>query len=160
MSQESSANLAQRKLSTKVIMAPHQITKALIPDGEKEITLCRIYGRATSTKTGHSNFGEWVAFIGDFKAVNYLTGETFAANKVLLPKVAEEQVMAKLASAGPEARGVEFAYEVGITLDKDPRSGRGYQYAIKNLSKTVGVDPLATMEADLPPVPKVKAAKG
>lgn len=158
MSEEGTADLAQRKLSVKVIMQPQAITKALIPEGEKEIALCRIWGRASSTKSGHSQFGDWTAFLGDFKAVNYLTGEKFASNKVLLPKLCEEQVMAKLASMGPEARGVEFAYEIGIAIDKDPRSGRGYQYVTKSLTKITGADPLATMEADMPPLPKMKRA--
>jgi hypothetical protein len=153
-------NMIHKKLAAKIIMAPIKIGRPLLDEqGKKEMDLFQIAGIATDTKVGVSNFGEWVALLGDFQATNVYTGEIMRAAKVLLPPILLELVQGKMAGQGSDGRGVTFAFMVGIKVDEDPRSSLGYTYYAKNIVAPSADDPMTKLLASVPSVKVQKLAE-
>lgn len=118
----------QKKISvSKVIGGKPKIAK--IVEFFKENTtaavmpLCRMYGTATGTKEGVSDFGEWRALTGQFRGVNIADGETFDSGVCFLPDVAQDMVLGALNGG---AQAVDFAFDIGVVLDEE--SATGYVY--------------------------------
>jgi hypothetical protein len=65
-----------RKINAKTVWG--KIKNDDIPEkGSKP--LFRVIGQAMGTREGDGDYGEWVALVGNFEAVNLATGEVFAA---------------------------------------------------------------------------------
>ena len=135
------------KISPKTLKASPKM-KLITIDGKQvprcdgEQTLFRVLGRAVGVKTGTTDFGDFVAFTGDFRATVIATGEVFRSSKVFLP----ESVVGMLQAAMQESNaGVEFAFDIGAVEANTPT---GYQYTVKSLIETPEEsDPLANLLA-------------
>ncbi len=146
-----------KKLSAKIIMGETAINQRLIIEsGRKELDLFRVAGIAVDSKTGESNFGQWVALIGKFQSLNLLTGEVMRAAKLFLPDVALEMIQGEMAAQGPEGRGIGFAFIIGVKLDEAANSAKGYVYYAKPVMAPAVDDPMEKLLSALP-APKIKA---
>lgn len=140
-----------KKMSAKTLIGK-------IDPPEKQVDLFAVYGVATGTKTGSSNFGDWLAFIGDFEGVDIATGEVSRSPVCFLPEPAQGMLEAALLK---NENGVEFSFIIGVKPNKT--STTGYEYTVKPVVASKQNDALeklrgATTQAL--PAPKEKAAKG
>lgn len=135
-----------KKMSPKTILGEvkkyifDKETGEIHKDGTK-FTLAKIFGKAHGVKTGQSDHGEWVAFLGAFGAI--VTDEKgeiineYRSPKVFLP----EPMQTMLAAALHEADTVEFAVELGIECDST--SATGYTYTVNPIVEVKESDALA-----------------
>lgn len=107
-------------------------------------SLMRVIGIVTSLKTGSSQYGEFVEFIGDFEATNLETGEVCRALKCFLPHIASD-ITADAVRRGEESggfKGVEMAFEIGV---RPADNAIGYEYDILPLIENRNVDALEAL---------------
>ena len=121
--------------------------------GGKPWNIMRVLGVADALNTGTSQYGDWVALLGQFKATDIATGEIVYSGVCLLPEVAVSMIATKvkeLISSG-QGGGVEFACEIIVTPDQDPAKPtvQGYSYAVEWIGTTGRTDPLASLEMRL-----------
>lgn len=127
MSESKKINL-QKKISVAKVIGGKPKIASIVKFFEENKTaavmpLCRMYGTASGSKVGVSDFGEWTALTGQFRGLNLSTGETFDSGICFLPDVANDMVLGALNSG---ATAVDFAFDVGVVLDED--SATGYVY--------------------------------
>lgn len=125
-----------KKLSVKKVCGRPEFEKGSA-DGT-EISLMQVFGQATGTKGGTSDYGDWECLLGSFEATNLENGDTFRAAQLFMPDVAHEPIAQaiKLATNGI----VDFAVE--IIAVKDSESSVGYSYSMKPLVDAEESDPL------------------
>ena len=118
----------------------------------------RLVGVVRKYETVTSQYGDSVAFAGEFRAVNLLTGEVYNGGKLFLPNVAESFVYnAFLNQEMVEGfNGLELAFDLGI---KPSNTAMGYEYTVKPLIEQTATDRLAAMLNSLPALPAPKAEK-
>jgi hypothetical protein len=127
------AVILKPKLSTKVIVGK-------VEKPEEETHLYNVYGIANSVITGESTFGAWVAFKGDFRAVDS-DGNTYQAGKVFLPVVASNLLEAAVNSG--DGIGVEFAFAISVA---PADNAVGYEYNVTPLIEAAETSPLLMLE--------------
>jgi hypothetical protein len=127
----------------------------------KETAIARIVGQAVNMKSGSTDKGDYVKFIGLFQATNYLQPEVdYRSGTCILPNVASGNLEGMLGSARAEVKGdvegggaaVVFGFE--ITAKGDKEAAVGYVYGVRSLIK--GKDPLEKLLAELPAIPALK----
>jgi hypothetical protein len=106
--------------------------------------LLDVYGVATKYKPGQSNFGEYIAFLGQFRAVRHADKQAFESGKILLPKMLEESLWGVM---GTEVSNVQFAFRIGVKYDK--KSATQYSYTAESLLPPSESDPVAMLEKQL-----------
>lgn len=106
--------------------------------------LLDVYGVATKFKPGQSNYGEYIAFMGNFRAIRHSDKQVFHSGKVILPKMIEEGLWAAM---GPEVNNVQFAFRIGCKFDK--KAATKYVYTAESLTPPAENDPVATLEKQL-----------
>lgn len=116
--------------------------------GEKR-ELMRVYGQATNFKTGSSTYGAWVKFIGNFKAVNLETGETYLSGAIFLPQTVSEMLFSVLKDGG----NTEFAFDIGVI---GTATLVGYEFTVKPLIKANLSNPLKMLEERLGLMPSTQ----
>lgn len=104
--------------------------------------LMKVYGVADGTKAGQSNFGEWVAFTGNFEAVNVNNGEIFRSNIVFLPEPAHSLLLGTLQRAGENA-SVQFGFLIGVKASS--KGSLGYEYTTQPIVEQTENDPLLAL---------------
>ncbi len=129
------------KISIKAVYGNIDIKK-LTEVGE--MPLVRIMGIANGTKTGQSNFGEWTAFTGNFKAINLETGADYRSGKAFIPAIAENLVVGALGDANADS--VQFAFDIGVKSVKDRQGKDSYEYTVTPLVEAADNDPLSELE--------------
>lgn len=143
------------KLSIKSVFGN---VRAVMPEknGDTSGPLVRIVGVAGAVKSGESNFGEWLAFLGQFRAINLKTNEEYSSGKLFLPGTASDMLLGAVQSSNG---GVEFAYDIGI--QRDDESSVGYTYVVNPLLQASENDPCERLfraiggQAQLPAPTKV-----
>ena len=119
-----------RKITVKTVCGKVDFEKVM---EKKQLDLMAVYGVARGMNPGASELGPYVAFIGDFRAVNLATGEEFASAKIIMPKIIEEQI----AGAGPGGAGdkeIKFAFHLGVKYDAS--AATKYVYTFRPLLET------------------------
>lgn len=146
----------QRKLSAKTIMG--NVRKHVSAVEGENISLFSIMGMTHGIKDGTGDNGPWVAFLGTFEAVNYITGEISRGGQAFVPKALEDILVATVREQqkGDSNASVQFAIEVGVKTNSV--LAIGYEYTVKSLLKMSGADPLEALRARLPPPPKLRLA--
>ncbi len=135
-----------KKLSVKSVCG--NIKKMVASDEIKEPTpIMRVFGMASRVLTGESDFGPWVAFIGQFKAINLLDGTEYQSGKAFLPDVASDLLEGAVSSS--EAGSVEFGFDILAVPDEE--SATGYIYQADPLIKPAEDDTLLRLEQNLNP---------
>lgn len=142
-----------KKLGAKQILGN---VKQVVKDScEKDGDTYKAYsiiGQANGIKTGTSQYGEWCAFTGRMEAVNYVTGESFAAMQCFIP----EPLQSMIRNALSETDSVEFAFTVIVKRRDDLKEG--YEYLVEPHKQAQEADPLAALRAMLPPPSKAVQA--
>lgn len=135
-----------KKLSVKTVVG--NVKKMVASDEIKEPTaIMRIFGVATRAQVGEGDNGPWVAFIGQFKAINLLDGTEYTSGKAFLPDVASDLLEGALAGDG--AQGAEFGFDVLVVPDES--SATGYIYQAESLIKPTEDDTLSRLEKTVTP---------
>lgn len=114
------------------------------------LALYDLFGVISNTKTGHTDKGDWVAFVGRFKAVAP-NGQEFDSGKAHIP-VLEDVIYSTLAEAqeGGQKATIRVAVRIGIKpAPKDKPSATGYEYWAERLVDLKGDDdPIAMLRAE------------
>lgn len=101
-----------------------------------------LFGIVVRTKTGHTDKGDWLAFVGQFKAIT-ADGHEFDSGRAHIP-VLEDMIYSALTSAkedGGEGAKVEVALRIGIRpAPKGKPSATGYEYDVQRLVETRSED--------------------
>lgn len=94
-----------------------------------------VAGFCNKIEKGTSQFGDWTRFIGDFQAINYLTGEQFRSEKTHVPSVLEAVLLRDLEPLMGSTKAlqhtevteltgeIEFAFTVAIKRVEDKADG-------------------------------------
>lgn len=115
----------QKKISVAKVFG--KVNAVTVAKAENEVlAIGRFFGSASGTKTGVSDFGEWTALTGQFRAISAETGETFDSGVCFLPDVALDLILGQLNSG---ARVVDFAFDITAVLDKTVQIGYSYRAA-------------------------------
>lgn len=118
---------------------------------EHNSLLFRVGGIASGIESGSSQFGDWIAFEGQFQAVLIETGEVFRSPRLFLPGMAESLLKGAVTTAtGP----VSFLFDIGVT--PDPEGAVGYQWEVTSqMEPDEGNDPVSQLFAakDVPALP-------
>ncbi len=99
-----------RKITLKGIGAQCDVEKLFGTEG-KRLDLADVYGVATKAKPGQSDYGGYVAFLGQFRAINLETKQVFESSKCILPRFIEEELYGALGDSG-ESANVTFAIRI------------------------------------------------
>lgn len=110
-----------RKLTIKGVGFDIPAIKAVLAD-KKSCELLRIAGITHQVQRGQTDKGEYLKLIGEFRAVNVVTGEHFEAGICLLPNFISDRI----AGALQVSEQVEFALSIGAK--SNPTSVTGYEY--------------------------------
>lgn len=117
------------------------------------LALYDLLGVVSKSKTGHTDKGDWTAFVGRFHACNPSTGEVVAeSGKAHIP-VLEDLIYSTLVQAqeaDPKAQ-IHVAIRIGIKpAAKGKPSQTGYEYWAERLTKTEAADdPIARLRAEV-----------
>ena len=125
-----------------------------VADGMDDATSCelyRIWGIAEGVQTGETQYGPWVAFTGQFGALNSVSGEEYKGVKAFLP----EPMQTMLQNALADNDKVEFALLVHLKRRKD--LAIGYEYIAEPIIDAQEADPLAHLK--LKALPQLEAPK-
>jgi hypothetical protein len=130
-------NLLSKVTFDKVCGKPETVTKMVTgEDGkevEKQFVIERVYMRLAGfvdlCQPVDSTFGQSIRFVGQFRAVNLVTGNQFDSDKAFLPKIAESFVFSAFtqASANPDFSALEFVVDIGL---KPCGNAHGYEYTV------------------------------
>lgn len=153
-----------KKITAKDVLGPVlAVVKAMEIDTMKEAYA--VAGIATGYETGISTYGEWVRFIGDFQATNYVTGEICRAEKAHVPDVLQSAILSgigELEGVVSSSEGgnitkykleqpIEFAFKVDITRNADKEDGAvSYEYITTPLTVMAENDSLSHLTNLLP----------
>lgn len=112
------------------------------------VVLCKILGLASKAKPGISRQTEkeFVRFVGEFVAINALTGQRFASGAAILPGAAENLIygaLGQMNDSGVAERVVEFGIEVAVKFDKT--SATSYVFDIRSLVEPKASVPLQAL---------------
>lgn len=139
--------ILQKKISVAKVFG--KVNAAVISkhgtDGK--INLARFMGSAQGVKTGVSDFGEWRALTGQFRAIALSgdnAGEVFDSAVCFLPDVALDLVVAQLIGG---ANAVDFAFDISAVLDESVAVG--YSYRATPLIEAEEESPFARLEKKL-----------
>lgn len=156
------------------IPARDKKTNELLNDGTGEWKLddpkplYTVFGTASSTKSGDTTYGTWIAFLGQFEAVRAEDGVRFRSNVLILQDPAEGLLLAALQDAKTRDKdaSLSFAFNVGLrTSERWSVSGEGnsYEYTVDSVINVERTDPLAHLRQSLQavlPKPPVKQLAG
>lgn len=107
-----------------------------------------VFGQARDTKTGESDYGPWVAFLGHFEAIDLQTGERYVSTVLHLQDPAEGLLIDQLSRRKEASDTVGFMFEVGKKPSQkwmDTDNGNSYEFTVKTHFQIDKVDPLAEM---------------
>jgi hypothetical protein len=114
--------------------------------------LVRVVGIARDYEIGTTNFGQFVRFKGQFRAIKIETGEVFDSGAMILPDIANNLIYGALSQDGSNA--VEFAFDLGVKPSKSPTE---YDYIVSSLIESKEADPLAALLSNAPALPALPA---
>ena len=110
--------------------------------GKAALDILDVFGIAAKFKPGQTDVGEYVRFLGQFKATNLVTKDVYTSAVAIFPKVIEEPLWA--AMSGEDVNNVQFAYRIGVKFDAS--AATKYVYTAIPLTKPSENDPLTAFE--------------
>jgi len=148
-----------KKLSMRVLVGDVKKLAKPLENGAA-LDLAKVVGIARGTKTGVSNFGDWVALTGDFVAealVGDKVGKRYRTGTLFLPDVALSLVV-PIVSGLEKGEAMELAFTVGIEGNEDANTG--YIYTAAFLMEPAENDPMeALLNKAMPALPAPEAEK-
>ena len=114
--------------------------------GGESVPVMRVMGVAIGTRTGTSQYGDWISLRGQFSATNLETGEEFRGSSLFVPDELTDMIAAQLSQ---DVKSVEFAVDIGV---RESDAVIGYEYTVEPLIEPAENDPLKSIAAriDLP----------
>jgi hypothetical protein len=107
-----------------------------------------LFGIAVKTRTGHTDKGDWLQFVGDFEAITP-DGEIFRAPRCHIPQPFEDMLYTQLMqvqATDPKA-SVQFAVRVSVVPPvKGKPSAVGYEYRVTPLVESRDTNPLQLLK--------------
>lgn len=153
-----------RKITPATVTNEIGVNLLALPRPIEARVLYDLFGVAARTKTGQTDKGPWLAFLGEFEAVTP-DGEIFMSGKTHIP-VLEDMLYAALQQAqekDPKAT-VQLAIRVGIKPAPTTKpSATGYEFDVQSLipaqtnSAIAALKQLAQQHAPALPAPNAKA---
>lgn len=128
-----------RKLTIKNAGFSVGVIKELVSEENPKVDLLKIVGITTGARPGQTDKGEYLRLLGDFRAVNMTTGETFQAASCILPSFISDS----LGEALKQSQSVEFAIMVGVKHAADAITG--YEYTVTPLIESKPSDKMAAL---------------
>lgn len=113
------------------------INAAIAQNGGVETDLLKIAGVTTKATPGQTDKGEFVKLMGEFRAINLVSGELFNSAACILPNFVSDAIAAAL----EQSNEVEFA--LMISAKPNPRSVTGYEFGVTPLVEAKASDKLA-----------------
>lgn len=154
----------ETKLSAKEILGPVANLVKNYEVGEK-FDAFALTGKCSAYETGVSKFGEWVRFVGDMYAINYVSGEEIRAESAHIPRVLESLLMNNIGEMASRVdskctkdidhyaleSAIEFAFMTQIIRLEDKDNGAiNYKFVVTPLTEVKANDNLAHLTALLP----------
>ena len=112
-------------------------TIKLAHEGKRSVELVKIAGVTTKAQPGQTDKGEYLKLIGEFRAVNLISGEVFESGVCLLPNFISDRI----AGALNVSEQVEFALAIGCKAN--PGSVTGYEFTCTPLVEAQPSDRMA-----------------
>ena len=135
-----------RKISPATV-AVEKLIRLDTPGAAPEVVLYDVFGIITKTKNGHTDKGDWIAFVGDIEAITP-EGEVFRAPRVFLAQPMEDMLFTALMTAQEQDAGatVQFAARVSIVKPTPGKpSMTGYEYRVTPLVQAEDTNPMKTL---------------
>jgi len=124
---------------------PDMDTLATLEKGKtketQRIDVLDVFGIVSRFKPGQSDKGDYIRFIGQFKATNLRTKEVYTSGACIMPKMIEESLWGVL---GEGVNNVQFGFRIGVKFDKD--AATKYTYDAVSLLPVAENDPVALLE--------------
>ena len=144
--------ISKKKLSAKLIGDIETMAaKGELVSGQ---ALYRAIGVVDGIRTGHSTYGEWVGFTGDFEMTDMLTGEVYQGSQFFPDASVTEAIVNKLKMV--EGSTVEIALE--CCIDVDPSLPTGYAYVSRPIIEN-GANRLESLRQRMAALPAPEAPK-
>lgn len=140
MSQTQAQYKVLRKITVKSVYGGVDVEKVLAAPN-KLLPVMQVYGIVTDSKEGASDYGDYIKFLGQFRAINMETGEMFRAATMLLPKFLEDELRGIMSSGAVNA---EFAVQINATYDKS--AATKYVYVADSLVEPQESSALSALE--------------
>jgi hypothetical protein len=132
-----------KKLSVATVYGKIDL-KALF-NSDAPIHVMRVYGQAVQTKTGESSYGEWTSLLGQFRALNPATGESFDGATLFLPDVALIPVQVALSQGA-----TSFAIDLFVKQSANTKPGGSpYEYSFSHVLPPTDDDPIKRLEVQM-----------
>lgn len=111
--------------------------------------LATVYGLVSDYKAGagKDGMGDYIKFLGQFRAINVETGQIFKSGAAILPGAAPDLVYGALRAMGEQGGAVEFGFNFGVRFD--PTAATKYVYDVQQITEVGQSDPLAQLELRL-----------
>lgn len=126
--------------------------KELIKGATAPVFVARILGSVRKVEVGTTQFGEFIAFSGEFRGWD-IEGEEAMGVKAFLPSPLDEMLAAQVrdvqSTEGNSNKSVEFGADLFVVPDD---TEVGYKYVIKPLLEAKASDPVAALAATVQPL--------
>lgn len=126
--------------------------KSMVEGASGPVFVARILGSARKFEVGTTQFGDYIAFSGEFRGWD-ISGEEAMGVKAFLPSPLDEMLAGQIATTqaeeGNAQKSVEFGADLFIVEDD---TEVGYKYLVKPLLETKASDPVAALAAGVAPL--------
>jgi hypothetical protein len=138
-----------RKITVKTVTGgvTDELFAQLVASPKDPIPMMKVWGIATRMKPGSSDYGTYVKFNGQFRAVNIADGAIFRSSTMLLPKFLEDDLagIIGVGAADGKTPQVEFGFELSVKYDKT--SATKYVYMAENIVEAQDTDQLMKLDS-------------
>lgn len=135
-----------KKISPATI-AKEKLVRLDVDGASKEVVLYDVYGVIAKTKSGTTDKGEWISFVGDVEAVTP-DGEIFRAPRVFLAQPMEDMLFSALMQAKEADEGATIQFAARVSIVK-PTPGKpsmtGYEYRVTPLVQAEDSNPMKAL---------------
>lgn len=139
-----SAVMIIRKITVKLVSGKVDIEEVL-KSPDKRMDLMTVFGFASKAKPDSSDYGMYVKFSGQFRAVDMRTGEEYSSGTIILPPVAQDLLLGALEHEGAES--VQFGFKIGVRYDKEAVTK--YVYDVESVVKPSEDDPMERLSLEI-----------
>lgn len=131
-----------KKISASTVVGNVKRLREIAENSEGVVApIMRVIGVAIATKSGVSQYGEWVSLRGQFSATNLETGEEFRGSSLFVPDELTDMIAAQLSQG---VKSVEFAVDIGVMVSD---AVIGYEYVVEPLLEPSENDPINSLIA-------------
>jgi hypothetical protein len=148
-----------KKIVAKALIERKELRYARFVKGGEDSTdevdyppraLYRVFGSASGTFSGESQYGPWTGFDGAFEAIRFKDHAHFRSNKCFLQEPAEGLLIEALRQAKLQdsSASLRFGFDIGVKVSQrwlDTDEGNSYEYTVESIFETEEADPLAQL---------------